>query len=130
MSAFTRYILTTLLVTAVLMAGLAIIRFLGMDQLPNMLFGVCLAFGVLTIILYRYIVRSGEKSPARFVAAFMASVTIKLLLTAGFLGVYIYFNKDEKVFAALGTFVIYIIYTILLVRFLKPADFGGNAKPL
>jgi uncharacterized membrane protein YobD (UPF0266 family) len=73
-------------------------------------------FGLLTVVLYRNILQANEKSPRRFVTAFMGSVTIKLLVTLAFLGIYLYFDRVNKIPVALGFFVIYIAYTIVLVK--------------
>ncbi len=61
------------------------------------------------------VTKANEKSPARFITAFMGGVTIKLLVTAASVGIFAYLNKGQKVEVALVIGVIYIIYTIILV---------------
>jgi uncharacterized membrane protein YobD (UPF0266 family) len=84
--------------------------------MPIVLYVAVVFFGLLTVVLYRNILQANEKSPRRFVTAFMASVTIKLLVTLAFLGIYLYFDRVNKIPVALGFFVIYIAYTIVLVK--------------
>ena len=84
--------------------------------MPIVLYIAVVFFGLLTIVLYRNILQANEKSPRRFVTAFMGSVTIKLLVTLAFLAIYLYFDRVNKVQVALGFFVIYIGYTIVLVK--------------
>jgi hypothetical protein len=61
------------------------------------------------------VTKANEKSPARFITAFMGGVTIKLLITAASVGIFAYLNKGQKVEIALVIGVVYIIYTIILV---------------
>lgn len=119
MKPVSRFAISAALVAAVLAASLVALNSLNLHTLPSVLYLVCLAFGILTTVLYAYISKSASRSASRFVTAFMASVTVKLLATAAFLGVYIYFFKVQKVPVALGTFVIYVVYTVLLIRFLR-----------
>lgn len=108
------FILYLVVVTLVLLAG-----FYGASlimSIPTVLYFVVVGFAVLTFFLYRNILNANEKSPRRFVTAFMASITIKLLVTATFLGVYIYFNKETKAPVAIGTAIIYFAHLALLVR--------------
>jgi hypothetical protein len=76
--------------------------------MPIVLYIAVVFFGLLTVVLYRNILQANEKSPRRFVTAFMGSVTIKLLVTLAFLAIYLYFDRVNKVQVALGFFVIYI----------------------
>ncbi|MFZ4784896.1 MAG: hypothetical protein ACOYLH_05415 [Flavobacteriales bacterium] len=91
--------------------GLSLVK-----TVPVLLYIAIVLIGGLSLLLYRYILKENQKSPRRFVTAFMASVTIKLLFTAGLVGVAVYFDKENKVVLALGMFVIYIAYTLVMVR--------------
>ncbi len=84
--------------------------------LPTALFFAVIGFSILVHLLYNNAVDALNKSPQRFVTAFMASVTIKLLATASFVGVLIYFNKADKAAIALTMVVVYFSYTFLLSR--------------
>jgi hypothetical protein len=85
-------------------------------DLPVALYFSVVGFGALTFLLYRNILKANEKSPRRFVTAFMGSVSIKLLVTALVVGVLIYFDKAHKAQLAVGMMVIYVAYTVVLVR--------------
>jgi putative effector of murein hydrolase LrgA (UPF0299 family) len=85
-------------------------------DLPVALYFSVVGFGILTFLLYRNILKANEKSPRRFVTAFMGSVSIKLLLTALVVGILIYFDKPHKAQLAIGMMVIYVAYTFVLVR--------------
>jgi ABC-type transport system involved in cytochrome c biogenesis permease subunit len=58
----------------------------------------------------------------------MGSVTIKLLVTLAFLAIYLYFDRVNKVQVALGFFVIYIGYTIVLVKSLTTHLSGASEE--
>lgn len=85
-------------------------------DLPVALYVSVVGFGLLSFFLYRNILKANEKSPRRFVTAFMGAVTIKLLLTAAVVGILIYFDKAHKTQLAVGMMVIYLVYTVVLVR--------------
>ncbi len=85
-------------------------------NLPTALYFSAIGFGVLTFLLYRNILKANEKSPRRFVTAFMGSVSVKLLLTALVVGILVYFDKPHKAQIAVGMMVIYVAYTFVLVR--------------
>jgi hypothetical protein len=96
--------------------------------MPIVLYIAVVFFGLLTVVLYRNILQANEKSPRRFVTAFMGSVTIKLLVTLAFLAIYLYFDRVNKVQVALGFFVIYIGYTIVLVKSLTTHLSGSSEE--
>ncbi|MEZ4798660.1 MAG: hypothetical protein R2809_02550 [Flavobacteriales bacterium] len=102
-------VLTIVILSALYVTGLMI-------PIPMVLYFVAIGFGVMSYLLYRNILTANEKSPRRFVTAFMASITIKLLVTATFLGIFIYFNKEQKVPVAIGTAIIYFAHLFLFVR--------------
>ena len=110
-------------VAFLLAAGLALVVFflnaLTAMVVPTVMYYVPFGFAILTAALYANVLKASAPSAQRFVTAFMAAVTTKLLLTASFLGVYIYNFKMQKVPVALGTFIIYVAFTILLVRYLR-----------
>ena len=82
---------------------------------PMIIFGVVPGYTMLTTLLYMRMKAAVAKSPQRFVTSFMASVTIKLMITAAFLAIAISLQKDQKVAIALWTFATYIAFTVLLV---------------
>lgn len=77
---------------------------------------VPVVFAALNVILYKWVKGAVEKSPMRFVNAFMATVTVKLLFTAVIVAVLIVVYPASKAPLALGTFFIYIGVTVILSR--------------
>ena len=77
---------------------------------------VPLVFAVLNVFMYKWVKGAVEKSPMRFVNAFMSTVTIKLLFTAAVVSVLIVLYPVSKAPLALGTFFIYIGVTVILSR--------------
>jgi hypothetical protein len=116
------FALVCALLAVALSLGVFFMNALTAVLMPKVMYYVPFAFGLLTIALYSNVRAASAKSASRFVTAFMSAVTMKLLLTAAFLGVYIYNFKSEKVPVALGTFVIYVMFTVLLVRYLRFSD--------
>lgn len=102
--------------------GLSLVK-----TVPVLLYAAIGLIGGLSWLLYRYILKENQKSPRRFVTAFMASVTIKLLFTVGLVGVAVYFDKENKIVLAIGMFVIYIAYTLVLVRSLT-SEVGDKSE--
>jgi uncharacterized membrane protein YsdA (DUF1294 family) len=88
---------------------------MGWLPVPQVIFFVVPAYAILTYFLYRQMKQAALKSPQRFVTAFMGSVTIKLMITAAFLAIYIYQHKETKVPVALWTFSVYVVFPALLV---------------
>jgi hypothetical protein len=87
-------------------------------------FSAALTLSLISVPIYMALVvmyinwsvtKANEKSPARFITAFMGGVTIKLLITAASVGIFVYLNKGQKVEVALMIGIVYIIYTIILV---------------
>ena len=77
---------------------------------------VPLVFAVLNVFMYKWVKGAVEKSPMRFVNAFMSTVTIKLLFAAAVVAVLIVLYPASKAPLALGTFFIYIGVTVILSR--------------
>lgn len=83
---------------------------------PLTFMAVPIVFAVLNVIMFKCVKGAVEKSPMRFVNAFMATVTVKLLLTAAIVAVLIVLYPSSKAPLALGTFFIYIGVTVILSR--------------
>ncbi len=77
---------------------------------------VPVVFAILNVIMYKWVKGAVEKSPMRFVNAFMATVTVKLLFTAAVVAVLIVLYPASKAPLALGTFFIYIGVTVILSK--------------
>lgn len=82
------------------------------------LFSAVVGYLLLTTLLYRFISAANAKSPQRFVSAFTAGVGAKLFATLLFLGLYLYLDGESRVWVALGTFGIYLVFNVILIRFL------------
>ncbi|MCC6599682.1 MAG: hypothetical protein IT223_03305 [Crocinitomicaceae bacterium] len=107
-----------LLTCGILLSALFVLNQMNVP-FPAVLFAVVPVYALLAYYLYTIMRRSEAKSPARFVSAFMGVISIKLLLTVTFLGIYIYFFREQKLALALGVFIIYIAYTLLIVKELR-----------
>jgi hypothetical protein len=84
-------------------------------ELTLAMLSVPIYMALVVIYINWSVTKANEKSPARFITAFMGGVTIKLLITAASVGIFAYLNKGQKVEIALLIGVVYIIYTIILV---------------
>jgi len=84
--------------------------------IPLSFIAVPVVFAVLNVIMYKWVKSAVEKSPMRFVNAFMATVTVKLLFTAIVVAILIVLYPSSKAPLALGTFFIYIGVTVILSR--------------
>ncbi len=113
-------------VAAILLLSIFLLQ--NILNLPIALYFSAIGFGVLTFLLYRNILKANEKSPRRFVTAFMGSVSVKLLLTALVVGVLVYFDKPHKAQIAVGMMVIYVAYTFVLVRSLTQEVSDNKGK--
>jgi len=73
------------------------------------------------------LLKANETSGTRFVAYFMAITGIKLFVLLGFLGVYVFFNREGAIpfIAAFG--LLYLIYTVIeLVFIVKEVKNSGQ----
>ena len=92
-------------------------------QLPVVIFAAILGYALLSILLFKYLDASLKANPRRFATAIMGTTAIKMFVTMGFLGIYLYIDRSQKLTVALGVFAIYITYTIaLLMPFIKPIN--------
>ncbi len=77
---------------------------------------VPVVFAILNVFMFSWVKGAVEKSPTRFVNAFMSTVTIKLLFTAAVVAIFIVLYPASKAPLALGTFFIYLGVTVILTR--------------
>jgi len=85
-------------------------------SIPLTFMAVPVVFAILNVLMFKWVKSAVEKSPMRFVNAFMATVTVKLLFTAIVVAVLILLYPASKAPLALGTFFIYLGVTIILSR--------------
>lgn len=83
-------------------------------HVPQILYVVVLGFFGITMFLFNSLLKANEKSPSRFVSAFMGAVAIKMMATMIFLTVYLYLNTEHRIEMAMSVFFIYISFTVLL----------------
>ena len=84
--------------------------------IPLKFLAVPVVFAILNVVMFKWVKGAVEKSPMRFVNAFMATVTVKLLFTAVVVAVLIVLEPSSKAPLALGTFFIYLGVTVILSR--------------
>jgi hypothetical protein len=110
--------------------GILMMAFIGLKQLdilnlPVVLFYAVIGYAALTWLLFTYLASSLKANPRRFATAMMGTTALKMFVTMGFLGIYLYIDRSQKLVVALGVFAIYILYTIaLLVPFVKIENKG------
>ena len=112
------FIFTSLVAGTIAIGLLSAVEYLFGKQVPRALYGAVPGMWILSILLYRSVMKANAKSPGRFVAAFMGSITLKLLLVAAYIGICAYFFRDQKVFIALGVFGVYVVNTYILSMYL------------
>ena len=80
------------------------------------LVGFICTFGVITWFFSKSM--SQAKSGKVWINQFLASIAIKMFVTLSYLTIFLYLNKDwetaQKLQLAIGAFIVYILYTILL----------------
>ncbi|GEM_PF-4085428 len=108
------YFIKLLSLTVALIIAIFIVDKSGIE-LPKMVYAIVPAFAVLTLMMHRMTLRANQTSPQMFLTAFMASVTIKLLLVLAFLTIYLLKIKVSAKEVGISLFVIYMSYTILEV---------------
>lgn len=72
---------------------------------------VVLFFFSFTIIMHRYLLKSTEGNPKKFVFSFLMITTVKILLYLGVILVYVLLNMDDAVAFIMVFFVNYFLYT-------------------
>lgn len=79
-----------------------------------------------TLVSFLYIHKKTEKAPSKFIQAYLANTTIKLILYMAILFVYALNYLDDAVNFIISFFVLYVIFTVFevlhLVKAGKKAD--------
>lgn len=74
-------------------------------------------FAVMNLFFIRMLKNANERSPQRFITAFLGVVGIKLMSAMVFLLIYLMVEKDAPVIPVTGAlFLAYMSFTILLIR--------------
>ncbi len=74
-----------------------------------------LLIATVTTIGHFWIIKASEESSQKFTTAFMASVTMKLLIYIFFMLIYLWFDHSQVYSFLLNFFSLYLIYTIFEV---------------
>lgn len=117
------------LYSALVMALVMVLKSRGILAIPDIMYPLIAGYGVLTYALSHMILKANAKSPQRFVTAFMGAVTLKLLISAFFLLIYLYITKEHRVVVSLGVFAIYIVNTWVMISFLMKRVRHNNEPP-
>jgi len=72
---------------------------------------VILFFLSFTIIMHRYLLKSTEGNPKKFVFSFLLITTVKILLYLGVILVYVLLNRTDAVAFIMVFFVNYFLFT-------------------
>ncbi len=72
---------------------------------------VILFFLAFTILMHRYLLKSTEGNPKKFVFAFLMITTVKILLYLGVILVYVLLNRVDAVAFIIIFFVNYFLFT-------------------
>jgi len=106
----------------------SLIQFLLFMQLPERFVSDALAVIILfffgfTTIMHRYLLKSTEGRPQKFIFTFMLMTTVKLLMYLSIILIYVVFNRDDAL-GFIGAFLLnYFIFTIFeiieIMKYLK-----------
>jgi len=82
-----------------------------------------LLIAVVTTIGHLWVIRAADQNPMKFTTAFMASVTLKLLVYLFFMLIYLLFDHTQVISFMLTFIVLYISFTIFeviqVLKFIK-----------
>lgn len=109
-----QFLTRSVILTAILGAAIWALSTYTEMHIPEVLYIVVLGFFAISLMLFKSLLKGHEKSPSRFVTAFMGAVSIKMLATMIFLAVYLYLNSEHRIETAMSVFIIYIAFTALL----------------
>ncbi len=105
--------LKKIIIFAVIVAAL---EYILTTQIPSHLVSkawpiIILFFVAFTLLMHRYLLKSTEGRPQKFIFSFMMITTIKILLYLGIILVYVLLNKPDAV-AFIGAFFLnYFLFT-------------------
>lgn len=71
-----------------------------------------LFFILVNTIVHWFVLRAGDKKPARFSAYFMGTISFKLLVYLAFLTAYVLIDKTNAMVFIITFFALYILYSI------------------
>jgi ABC-type Fe3+-siderophore transport system permease subunit len=114
--AFHKFIFTLSVTTAVMIALAMLIYSLTPPYYYTPAFPfLLLFFYIINFLMYRFLLKEMEKRPEKFINAFMAVTTTKLVLYMSVMIVYaLVFKEDAKQFITVF-FILYVVYTSIEV---------------
>lgn len=95
---------------------IALLQYLASTQLDSKWVSnawpfIIMFFLSFTIIMHRYLLKSTEGNPKKFVFAFLMITTVKILLYLAIILVYVLLNKADAVAFIIAFFVNYFLFT-------------------
>ena len=95
---------------------IAALQFFLTTQLPNHLVSnswpvIILFFLAFTVLMHRFLLKSTEGRPQKFIYSFMMITTIKILLYLGIILVYVLVNRPDAVAFIAVFFLNYFLFT-------------------
>lgn len=102
-----------LVIFTVIIAAFQFLASMQLDQkwISNSWPFVILFFLSFTILMHRYLLKSTEGNPKKFVFAFLMMTTVKILLYLGVILVYTLLNRADAVAFIIVFFVNYFLFT-------------------
>ena len=111
------FTLTIILISAVLF--LTVLKMVYLAIFPFQL----LLIATVTTIGHLWVIRAADQNPMKFTTAFMASVTLKLLVYLFFMLIYLLIDHSQAISFVLTFIVLYISFTIFeviqVLKFIK-----------
>jgi len=89
-----------------------IFRFLLPDKYFDTFPFILLAFPVVSVLVYIQLIKSSQKSLARFNIAFMLSFLLKLFIYLGLAATIISLEKENKASFVISLLLMYLVYTV------------------
>lgn len=107
-----KYIVRLLITAVILLAAAWLLdTYVEKITLPIVVYFIIVGFTLLTWLLHGFVMSANKQSPQRFVAHFMASITVKLFASIAFLVIYLYLVKTHKVEVAISLLSTYMVFT-------------------
>jgi hypothetical protein len=77
---------------------------------------IVLIFPIVSSAIHYQLLKSSQKSPARFNVAFMSAFMVKLFIYGGLTATLLYFEPDSRKEVVVSVLLMYAIYTIFETR--------------
>jgi len=98
---------------------LGIIHFSGwLTPVPSLVNLIVVLLGVMTFVIYVYLLRWHQKSPQLFTQFYLLSIAIKIVAYGAFVGWMVYYYPDQARPNTVLFLITYVLLTLLEVVFL------------